>query len=143
MGTKIIETVLSTEVKIQLENLVTQYHESNQRLKSLESSTELLKATLKTLLNENEITKFETTNGIKVSLTTSSKITFEDELLLEFAKQTGIPDLVKTKEYVDMNILEDALYHKDINAEDLIPFKKEVSIVRLNCRESKKKLLTE
>lgn len=143
MGTKIIETVLSPEVKIQLENLVTQYHESNQRLKSLESSTELLKATLKTLLNENEITKFETTNGIKVSLTTSSKITFEEELLLEFAKQTEIPELVKTKEYVDMNILEDAIYHKDINAEDLIPFKKEVSIVRLNCRESKKKLLTE
>lgn len=143
MGTKIIETVLSTEVKIQLENLVTQYHESNQRLKSLESSTELLKATLKTLLNENELTKFETTNGIKVSLTTSSKITFEEELLLEFAKQTEIPELVKTKEYVDMNILEDAIYHKDINVEDLIPFKKEVSIVRLNCRESKKKLLTE
>lgn len=143
MGTKIIETVLSPEVKIQLENLVTQYHESNQRLKSLESSTELLKATLKTLLNENELTKFETTNGIKVSLTTSSKITFEEELLLEFAKQTEIPELVKTKEYVDMNILEDAIYHKDINVEDLIPFKKEVSIVRLNCRESKKKLLTE
>lgn len=143
MGTKIIETVLSTEVKIQLENLVTQYHESNQRLKSLESSTELLKATLKTLLNENELTKFETTNGIKVSLTTSSKITFDEELLLDFAKQTEIPELVKTKEYVDMNILEDALYHKDINAEDLIPFKKEVSIVRLNCRESKKTLLTE
>lgn len=143
MGTKIIETVLSPEVKIQLENLVTQYHESNQRLKSLESSTELLKATLKTLLNENELTKFETTNGIKVSLTTSSKITFDDELLLEFAKQTEIPELVKTKEYVDMNILEDAIYHKDINVEDLIPFKKEVSIVRLNCRESKKTLLTE
>lgn len=50
---------------------------------------------------------------------------------------------MKTKEYVDMNILEDALYHKDINAEDLIPFKKEVSIVRLNCRKSNKKLLTE
>ena len=103
----------------------------------------MLKATLKTLLNENEITKFETTNGIKVSLTTSSKITFDDELLLEFAKQTEIPELVKTKEYVDMNILEDAIYHKDINVEDLIPFKKEVSIVRLNCRESKKTLLTE
>lgn len=143
MGTKIIETVLSPEVKIQLENLVTQYHESNQRLKSLESSTELLKATLKTLLNENELTKFETTNGIKVSLTTSSKITFDDELLLEFAKQTEIPELVKTKEYVDMNILEDAIYHKDINVEDLIPFKNEVIIIRLNCRESKKTLLTE
>ena len=98
---------------------------------------------LKTLFADNGISKFETDDGIKISVTNSSKISFDEDLLLEFAKTKEIPELVKTREYVDMEILEDSLYHKDIEPSELIPMKKETIITKLTCTKSKKKLLKE
>lgn len=140
---KTIENVITEDLKKQIEPLVLQYFESNEALKFAKDSNEFLKSLLKTLFADNGISKFETDDGIKISVTNSSKISFDEDLLLEFAKTKEIPELVKTREYVDMEILEDSLYHKDIEPSELIPMKKETIITKLTCTKSKKKLLKE
>ena len=77
---KTIENVITEDLKKQIEPLVLQYFESNEALKSAKDSNEFLKSLLKTLFADNGISKFETDDGIKISVTNSSKISFTFKL---------------------------------------------------------------
>ena len=52
-----------------------------------------------------------------------------EEKLLTLLKEKGYETVIRTKEYVDMDLLEDALYHDRIDKDTVVEMDK--------CRESK------
>lgn len=136
------ETIeLTEETKQQLDEVCSQYYEYSQEYKSAETNKKLYNDMIKQLLTDNGITKYTSSDGIKVSMTTTNKPSFCEEQLIPYLKSLNLDGLVKTREYVDMEALEDAIYHEQINAKELAPFKEDHFVTRLNC--TKPKLLKE
>ena len=133
-----IKVCLSPEVESQLNSTITEYYEHHQEYKSAESAKNLYNSMLKTLMTENGITKHTTPEGIKVSLTSTNKPTFAEDLLISYLKTLNIPGIIKTREYVDMDALEDAIYHNQVSAADLAPFKEDHITTRLNVSKPKR-----
>ncbi len=136
------ETIeLTEDVKNQLNEICSQYYEYVQIYKSAETNKSVYNNMLRQLLADNGVTKYTTPEGIKVSVTTSNKPTFYEDQLIPYLKSLGMENLIQTREYVDMEALESAIYHGQINAADLAPFKEDHISTRLNC--TKPKLLKE
>ena len=138
---KVVENVLSADERSKLETLAIRYYETHSAYKSIENELNLLKDMVKSRFSDLGIAKFVSDDGISLSISKSTKTKFDEDLLIGYLKGVGVPDVIKTKEYVDMNVLEDALYHGDVKAEDLAPYKKDTVVERLNC--SKKQVLSE
>lgn len=71
----------------------------------------------------------------KATVKVSEKNNFNEEALIAKLKELGVPGIIKKKEYVDMDALENALYHEKINAIDLAncQIKKEIVTLRLSA----------
>ena len=52
-------------------------------------------------------------------ITVQNRQIMNEDKLLETIKKLDRPDLIKTKEYVDMDLLEKALYNNEIDAKEL------------------------
>jgi hypothetical protein len=97
---------------------------------------------IKTIMEEMDISECEDAEGNNVAkVTEQKKETFIEERLIQFLKDNGYTkDIVKTKEYVDMDALESAIYH-GIIPESVVKEMadcKEVKITKV-LRVSKKK----
>lgn len=138
MSKIIEETVeLDESVKERLNNAVNTYFEKNLEYKSAEDTRNIYNNNLKTLLTEYGLTKYVSDTGIKASLTTSNKPSFNEEELIPFLKGLGVEGLIKTKEYVDMEALENAIYHSQIDPAALTPFKEDHFTSTLRVTKSK------
>lgn len=73
---------------------------------------------IKTLMSDLELEEFEY-NNIKAKLNVSKRYSFIEEALLEKIKQLGLNHLIKTKEIVDMEALESAIYNGKLDAKEL------------------------
>lgn len=71
---------------------------------------------IKAIMEELDISECEDAEGNNVAkVTEQKKETFIEERLIQFLKDNGYAkDIVKTKEYVDMDALESAIYHEVI-----------------------------
>jgi hypothetical protein len=49
--------------------------------------------------------------GYKATYTIQKRESINEELLLEIAHQHGISEIIKTKEYIDFDALENAIYN--------------------------------
>ena len=97
---------------------------------------------IKTIMEELDISECEDAEGNNVAkVTEQKKETFIEERLIQFLKDNGYAkDIVKTKEYVDMDALESAIYHERIPASVVAEMAdcKETKITKV-LRISKKK----
>lgn len=128
---------LDESVQEQLNNAVNTYFEKNLEYKSAENTKNIYNTNLKTLLNEYGLTKYVSDMGIKASLATTTKSALDEESLIPVLKDMGIEGLIKTKEYIDMEVLENAIYHKQIDPAILVPFKVDSTTTRLTVTKSK------
>ena len=74
---------------------------------------------IKAVMQELKLDKYEANTG---SVTLSERVTedFVEDKLIEFLKGRGIADgIVKSKEYVDFDALESAIYHEKISGDNL------------------------
>ena len=115
---------LVEDVRESLESVINTYYEANQIFSEAKQNRDLYNSAVKELLNNNNLKSYLTDDGCKASLSVTEKVTFDEEKMIEYLKPFNIPGLIKTKEYVDMDVLEDALYHNNIDAEKLAPFRK-------------------
>ena len=129
--------ILTSETKDELDIAVANYYTYNQESKTVKATAELYNNRIKEILSENNMSKYTSSEGYKVSVSTTTKPVFNEVQLLEYVKTLNIPGLVKTKEYVDMDVLEDCIYHKQLNAKDLAPFKEDKITTRLTCTAPK------
>ena len=141
MSTRIEEVVLTDSAKAELESAINEYYSKNEEYKVADANKKTFNKVVKQLLQDNGINKYTTDSGIKVSLTKTVTPSFCEEQLIPFLKELNIPNVIKTREYVDMEVLEDAIYHNLIDPKLLAPFKEDTVVYRLNC--SKPKILNE
>ena len=138
MSKEIIDSLPPEDIE-QLETAIKSYYEYNTEYNSIKKDKDVFNTLIKEILKKNNLTKFSTDEGLNASLTVTNKPVYNELGLIEYLKQFNIPDLIKTKEYIDMDVLEDCIYHGQIDAANLAPYKEDK--ITETLRVSKSKLL--
>ena len=105
------EIILDNDQKDQLNELASEYLQVCADYTAIESKKKALGSVIKTMLDTFGIKKYVSDDNISLSMSVRQNVSFDEDLLLNECKSFDIDGLVKTKEYVDMEVLESALYH--------------------------------
>lgn len=106
-----------------LKSTINHYANQNKLFNSIKKECDDLKSNIKTAMSEMKLTDFNTGDYI-ATISTVTKESFDEELLVNFVKSLGIRRAVKKKEYVDMDVLEKAIYNGRVSQEQLIEMEK-------------------
>jgi chromosome segregation ATPase len=124
-----------------LDNLISTYALNKQELDSYKKICDVENAQIKDLMYQFGET--EHSNGEYVAKRTEvEKESLNEEKLLAVIKAHNIKDVIRTKEYVDMDALESYLYNNEATNElaaDLAKCKETKTEVRLTVHRVKKK----
>lgn len=117
-------------MKEQLKELVRLFFEDKKQLDSYKKSTEEYNEKIKESMNILNITEFEDEdNGLIAKIGTQNRESFNEEKLINKLHELNVDGVIKTKEYVDMDALENAIYNELLDASELTGCK-EVKIVK-------------
>jgi len=123
-----------------LKDLVPLYYDNKQNLDFYKKECDAQNAEIKKIMAEQDVKDFEV-DGIVAKYVIQKKESMDENALLKLLKEKGYTDVIKTKEYVDMDALENALYHDAIDKDTIVAMDKcrEVKEV-VQLRVSKKKV---
>ncbi len=103
-----------------LEELIPLYAECKEKADEYTKKCKEQNAQIKALMTAQGLTN-AAYGGVEVKKVVQHKDTFDEAKLLKIVKEiNGGDKLVRTKEYVDMDALENAIYNADIVKADLI-----------------------
>lgn len=102
-----------------LQELIPVYAENKAELDSYKKICDKENAEIKEIMLAENLSE-ETVDGYVAKITKSNRESFNEEKLLEIAHNEGISEIVKTKEYIDYDILEDAIYNGKISEDILL-----------------------
>lgn len=123
-----------------LKSLVESYIINKQNEDDFKKQASAENTQIKELMHEYNLTEVATDLGT-AKITEQEKITFIEDKLIEFLKANNLADdIVKTKEYVDYDALESALYHDKITDEQKVAMaecqeKKVTTVLRINKKK--------
>lgn len=137
MANEVYAIGLAEEVKEQLNSALDEYYDCNSQFNAIKHNRDVYNDFIKGLMKSNNISKYSTKEGVNASLTITNKPKYNEDAMLEYLRQFNIPDLIKIKEYIDMEVLEDCLYHNQIDASQLAPFKEDKFTETLRVTKSK------
>ena len=138
------DVILTEDQKENLDTLVKSYTQAIEEYNVSEAKKNAFNLSIKETLKDYGITKYLSSNGFSIGISTRQNIKWNENALLYYCKTLNIDGLVKTKEYVDMDILEAAIYNNKIDVSSLKKFQiVKPDVVTLTCKESKKKQLVE
>ena len=100
---------------------VVEFYNINNTSKEVKASMEAIKSSITDLMSSLEIDKIEH-KGVKCTLSRRENKSINEDGLLEFCKTLNIDGLVKTVEVVDMDVLENLIYTKQLEADKITPF---------------------
>lgn len=135
---------LNATTEIDWKEIATEYIEKKAEEKEITGRTKELSSKLKNFLEgfDNEEDQHIDTDNSGVYLTYRTKEEWDEEGMIELLHRSGFDDkIVKTKEYVDFDALESALYNETLPKEvikELAKFKTEVLTSVLNIKKSRK-----
>lgn len=123
-----------------LEQLIDAYALNKNELDSYKKICDAENAEIKALMTELELDK-ASTEDYTATLSIQHRETMDEDKLLEVLRDAGYADIViRTKEYVDMDLLESAIYHDMIDKETLFAMQrckevKEVQTLKISKRK--------
>lgn len=125
-----------------LKTLVPQYYENKQNLDYYKKQCDAENTEIKKLMAEQKLKDFEA-DGIVAKYVIQNKESMNEEKLIKLLKSKGYTDIIKTREYVDMDELENALYHDTIDKDTVVEMDKcrevkEVIQLRISKKKEKK-----
>lgn len=123
-------------IESKLSELLPVYAEANATYNSAKKEADKLGAEIKALMAQADIKKFDYGTGV-ASYSVSERTSFNEELLVSKVKELGHAELIRTREYIDEEELESALYNNKIDPAQLAPCQITKTLVSL--RLSKKK----
>ncbi len=133
---------MDTREKHDLEKVIDQYFEEDQKKKSLEKELKNKNAFIKGKLAELGEDIYET-NVAKATILYQHRTSMHDEkcieILKENCKKKDLINVIKTKEYIDYEALESLIYNGGIAAEKLEPAQSETIVTTLKVIAVKKK----
>ncbi len=117
-----------------LDDLILKYAENKEKLEAFKKLTEAENKEIKFLMKSSGETE-HISDEYKASYIVSTRESMNEEMLLVVAHKYGIP-VIKTKEYIDFDALENAIYNNRISNEALLEMdkaksKKEVVTLRI------------
>ena len=109
------------------------FYQDKQQLDKYKKSTEEYNKEIKELMSKIDRTEFKTDTGITAKLSIQKRESFNEEKLIQKLKELNGNTAIKTKEYVDMDELEDLIYNGHIDAGQLTNCKqvKEVKVLKV------------
>lgn len=109
----------------ELKQLAQEYVSGKAELDKLKKRVDSINSEIKTAMEEAKLNEVETESGAVVRYGITRKESLDEDMLLIKLKQTA-PDTtcIKTKEYVDMDILEGEIYHGLVPKEALMAMDK-------------------
>ena len=127
---------LSTEW---LDSLVPQYVSVKADADKFKKAADDLNKNIKQVMTDNDLDKYSA-GGFTVTKVVTNRETMDEQKLLQVARKHNIP-AIKTVEVIDMDALENFLYHSDVTdelMEDLAKCKSKTEVVQLRVKEEKK-----
>lgn len=116
--------------------LVSEFYEEKARMDKLKKEIDYKNKQIKELMEKQNLDTLES-NGFRVKVSKSERVSFDDDLLLDIVKDLNVPGIIKTKEYVDMKELEKAIYEKKIDASLLSEAQRVREVVTLRVTKTK------
>ena len=102
-----------------ISDLAAQYIEKKKEENAIKKVTADLNSKIKDYMSENDLTSIETELGT-LTLTYKKSESFDEEKLIDYLKASGTDkEIVKTKEYIDYDALESAIYHERLSVEQV------------------------
>lgn len=130
---------------VSLEHLIPQYYEHKAEQDKFKKLCDGENSLIKETMLEQGLEEV-TIDRLKATRTVSERTSFNEEKLIEVIKNSDIiklaPDIIQTREYVDMDALENYLYNNPIDnevASKLADCKEIKEVVTLKVREVKEK----
>jgi len=106
-----------------LEKLIPQYAANKNELDSYKKICEKENAKIKEIMKSFALEHFES-GGYKVTYSISPRESIDEEMLLEIIRRNHIKGIIKTKEYIDFDALEKAMYDGNISMDVLLEMDK-------------------
>ncbi len=119
-----------------LHELIPLYYNNNEAVKRYKKVADKANKEIKEIMAEQEITEFAT-HGLVAKVSISERVDLMEDVLMDKIKELGIKGVIKTREYVDMDALENALYHGEINPATLAEAQTKKEVVTLRISQSK------
>lgn len=113
------------------------FYEDKQKLDMYKKSTEEYNSEIKKLMSKLDKDEFETDDGLVAKINIQNRESFIDDKLIEKIKESKVPGIIKTKEYVDMDALEDAIYNGRFDASTLTTCKTSKKVITLKVSKRK------
>ena len=125
-----------------LKDLIKQYALNKSELDSYDKLCKKENTEIKSLMETLGISEVETDEYVAKRII-QKRENMNEEKLLKIAHHHGIPEVVKTKEYIDYDALEDAIYNGKLSKEILEEINtaretKEVVTLKVSRRKEKK-----
>ncbi len=119
-----------------LDELIPLYYEHNELVKKHKKVADKANKEIKKIMAEQGITEFAT-HGLIAKVSVSERVDLMDDVLIEKIKELGIKGIIKTREYIDMDALETALYNGLISPAALAQAQIKKEVVTLRIRQEK------
>ena len=130
-------TEMTQDTKEKLQELVSHYYLNKNEADSYKKIAEKDNAAIKEIMLQEHLPEITTADGIKATCSISEKESFVEDALIEKIKSLGVKGIVKKKEYVDMEALENAIYNGKLNAAELASCQEKKQIVTLRVGRAK------
>lgn len=141
MGRLNLSNVETVNEVLTLDELIPLYAENKADLDVYDKLCKNQNALIKQYMEELGETE-HTAGGYVVKYTVSERESINEDRLLEILKKHNVKDVIKTKEYVDMDALESYLYNvmmSDEMAADMASCREVKEVVQLRLSKEKKK----
>lgn len=122
---------------LMLDEMIKNFYEDKQQADHFKKIAEDFNSQIKELLTQENLKEFETTNGLIAKMTIQKRESFDEDKLIAKLKVLNGYTAIKTKEYVDMDELENLIYNGHIDAGQLTDCKqiKEVTTLKVNKKK--------
>ena len=125
-------------VEQQLTTVVPRYGSNKSEMDSYKKLCDGDNTLIKQLMAEAALSEFEA-GGFKASRSVTEKESFDEVALIAALKKLKIKGVIKKKEYVDMDALENAIYNGKIDAALLAGCQTKKEVVTLRVTKLKRK----
>lgn len=119
-----------------LTELIPRYYEMKSEMDSYKKQCDTDNAEIKRIMLESNSLE-ESAGGYTAKLTIVEKEDFNELRLLQKLKAMGKTECIKTKEYVDMDVLENIIYNHELDPKDLADCKTTKTEYRLKVKKEK------
>lgn len=133
---------MATTYLEKLDKLVPQYAQTKQQADTYKKQSDKENAEIKSIMTSLALQHYEA-GGYKVVRSVQKRESINEEQLIEIAHKYSIPDVIKTKEYIDFDALEKAIYDGNISQDVLLEMDKAKDVkhvvqLRISKLEEKK-----